>query len=147
MARKKVGEEPRPEKNEVVSLRRLEERNERVPISPEQAQERMRVAAGVISEARVLDREFADLSGDARTKKKAAEAKHEEADRIVMDAQSGTVLLPYPVIVERHPTHPTEMTVWRTPDGVVSLDLLEADMPEGMERIAAREAQGCILVD
>src|SRR5581483_6708711 len=46
-----------------------------------------------------------------------------------------------------HPTHPTDMIVWRTPDGVPPAEVLDAELPEGQERIAAREAQGCIQIE
>ncbi len=147
MTRKAGGEEPKPEKANAISLRRIEERNELVPITADQVHERMQVAAGVIDDARVLDREAAEASALARTRKKAAEAKHEEADRIVLEARSGQMNQPYSVLVERHPTRATEMLVWRPPDGVAAADLLDAELPDGEERIAAREAQGCILVE
>lgn len=147
MARKAGNEEPKPESTEPIALKRLEERNELVPITADQVHERMQVAAGVIDDARILDREAADASALARTRKKAAEAKHEEADRIVLEARSGQMNQPYTVIVERHPTRATEMLVWRTPDGVPASDLLDSELPADDERIAAREAQGCVLVE
>jgi hypothetical protein len=139
---------PKPEgRPTLLSLVRVEERQERIPITAEQAQERFRVAAATIAEAQSLDRQASSLSTDARRAKKAAEAKHAEADQITLDAQNGTVLAPYPVIVERHPQHPTEMLTWRVPDGVAAAELLEVPLVPGEDHITQREAQGCALLE
>lgn len=148
MARKKPNEPAKPEDRSPVSLLRSEERIERVPITAEQAQERMRAAAAILLTAQELDGELADLKEQVKDVKARAAAKHGEADRIVLDAQSGTMAAPFPVIVERHPSRPLEMNVWRVPDGVAAAEILELPVDlVGEARIAAREAQGCILLE
>ncbi len=92
-----------------------------------------------------LDDEASESASAARATKKRAEAKHEEVDRIILEAREGEAMEPHPVIVERHPARETEMIVWRTPDGIAAADLLE--MPIEGDLIAAREAQGCTLFD
>ncbi len=146
MARKKVDEPVNPAAPPEISLLRVEERTERVSITPEQKVERMTAAAAVFSEAAVLDTEVSSLSETLKAAKQRAAAKHDEGERIIMDAQQGTMAQPYPVIVERHPTHPAEMIVWRVPDGVMAAEVLDLT-EEGDARLAAREAQGCTLVE
>lgn len=151
MARTKVTETPKPEDTAPVALLRVEERNERVDITPEQKVERMKVAAGMMHEANALRDEAADLAERAKNKKKSSEAKREEAERVLFDADTGTMLKPYPVIVERHPVRPAEMMVWRVADGLTAAELLELEPVEQPrteeEHIAAREAQGCTLLE
>ena len=79
-----------------------------------------------------------DASGSWQT------AKHEEGERLVADAANGTSLAPFDVLVERHPTRPFEVIEWRPPDGVAAADILELT-EEGEARMAAREAQGCVI--
>lgn len=151
MARKKASPPTEPTKPQaaapaVVSLRRLEERQERKPITPEQVHERVIAAAAVLDEAQIFDSEVSTLKEKLKGAKQSAEAKHAEADRIVLDARSGTTLTPYPVIVERHPERPHEMIVWRVPDGVIAADILELG-PEVTNQREAREAQGCMEVE
>lgn len=152
MARTKVTDAPKPEAPPPVALLRVEERNERVDITPEQKVERMNVAAGMFHEANSLFDEASELADSAKNTKKSAEAKRAEAERVLFDAQSGTMLRPYPVIVERHPTRPAEMMVWRVADGLDASELLQVETAmEGKlseeEHIAAREAQGCTLLE
>jgi len=151
MARTKVTETPKPEAPPPVALLRVEERNERVDITPEQKVERMNVSAGMFHEANALKDEAADYAEKAKNTKKSYEAKRAEAERVLFDAQSGTMLKPYPVIVERHPVRPAEMMVWRVADGLTAAELLELEPVEQPrteeEHIAAREAQGCTLIE
>lgn len=151
MARTKVTDAPKPEAPPPVVLLRVEERNERVDITPEQKVERMNVAAGMFHEANALFEEAADFAEKGKNTKKSAEAKRGEAERVLFDAQSGTMLRPYPVLVERHPVRPAEMMVWRVADGLIPAELLELEPTEEPrseeEHIAAREAQGCTLLE
>lgn len=146
--KKKTDDTPVPvDTGAMTPLLRVEERVERVPITAEQAKERMAVAAGMIQEAAILAMEHADLAAKAKARKQAAEAKQNESNRIVLDAQGGTMAAPYAVIVERHPTHPTEMVVWRPPDGASAQELLEATRPTDRDLFDWREEQGCVQVE
>lgn len=146
--RKSESTTPKPEKvDEPISLRRLEERIERVPITAEQARERMSAAAATLVRAATAEAELRELKDEVKAKAAEADSLHAEADRIVLDAHTGTVAAPFPVIVERHPVRAHEMIVWRVPDGIAGADLLAAELPEGEARIAAREAQGCFFLE
>ena len=156
MANRKPKETPvdKPVDVTPISLLRIEERHERVPITPEQAQERMRAADATFREADELASEHVEAKENAKQLKQAYEAKRAEGQRIVHDATTGSTLLPYPVIVERHPSRPVEMNVWRVPDGVEAQGIIDAPPPElvdgenkRLDLIAWREAQGCILVE
>jgi hypothetical protein len=142
-------ETPKPQQPETeILLRRVEERIERIPLSPDQIQERMKAAAGVFAEAAVLDREVASARESLKDLKQRAASKHSDGEAIVADANSGTTAAPYPVIVERHPLHSAEMVVWRTPDGIEPASLIDALTAEtDAEYTSAREAQGCTLVE
>lgn len=145
MARRKPTETPKPEPV-VLSLLRCEERVERVEITPDQKAERLSAAAAVFADAATLDMQLVAAKEEVKSLKQRAAAKHAEGERIVAEAQSGTTAAPYPVIVERHPSRPLEMNVWRVPDGMAPSDVLVL-AEEGDARIAAREAQGCTLVE
>jgi len=151
MARIKVTESPKPEAPPPVTLLRVEERTERVDLDDAKKVERMAVAVGMLHTADALFDEAAELADEAKNKKKSAEAKREEGKKVLFDAQNGQALQPYPVIVERHPVRPVEMMVWRVADGMTASELLELDPTEQPrteeEHIAARESQGCTLVE
>ena len=134
----------KPAEPVLATILRVEAREERVPLTPEQAQERLRIASGVFSEARELDMSLALAKERVKELKQSAEAKHEEGERLVADAANGTSLAPFDVLVERHPTRPFEVIEWRPPDGVAAADILELT-EEGEARMAAREAQGCVI--
>ena len=138
-------EAPQGENNAAAMLR-LEKRIERVPITAEQAQARLQSAAAMVLEARSLRDEADDFKARAKNKKKASEAKHEEADQITVDAQNGTAAAEYPVLVERHPTRAMEMITWRGPLGVDLESLLQIDEVD-QARLEKREQQGFTLVE
>lgn len=151
MTRTRVTETPKPEAPPPITLLRVEERTERVDLDDAKKVERMAVAVGMLHTADALFDEAAELTDEAKNKKKSAEAKREEGKKVLFDAQNGQALQPYPVIVERHPVRPAEMLVWRVADGMAAGDLLELEPTETPrteeEHFAAREAQGCTLLE
>lgn len=130
-----------------ISLRRIEERIEMVPLTDEEKVERLDAAAGIESAISACERELSDLADQVKSLKSEIDVKIEEFRRSVREAHEGTKGASYDVIVERHPEHPAEMIVWRPADGTDPQAILDAPVPEGMTLEAHREAQGCTIVE
>lgn len=154
MARKKIDRsqhldaDPTPP----IALTRVEERIEYVALTDAEKCERLDAAAGIESEISAREMELAGLAEQVKDVKVAIEAKTDEFRRAIREAHEGTKGAAYPVVVERHPDHPSEMIVWRPPLGVGSQQILEGELADGKKlegpaTYADRERQGCTLVE
>ena len=152
MARKKKDKgQTTTDSDEVVALTRIEERIEYVALTDAEKCERLESCAGIESSIGEVERKHALIADEAKALKAEIEVKCDELRRAVREAHEGTKGAAYPVLVERHPDHPAEMIVWRCPDGVEAKDIVHGMMADGSHiaeaTIAAREAQGCVLVE